>query len=116
MACAPPDETSARASLVRRTASLNAALANIGFHLRAWRCYRQQTQRALGDAVGLSQTSVSNYECGARDIRISALLEISTCLDVELRDLITTLPPAVVTRLPPGPARSRLKATRGVEH
>lgn len=91
---------------MRRTSPMNATLAEIGSHLRAWRCYRRQTQSELALAVGLTQTSVSNYEAGIRDITISALLAIAAQLEVELQTLIAMDPPVVLTRLPPGPGRT----------
>ena len=87
---------------MHRTAPVDATLAEIGSHLRAWRCYRRQAQRDLALAIGVTQATVSNYESGARDIGITVLLACSAHLDVELQTLIATDPPVVLIRLPRG--------------
>ena len=53
------------------------------------------SQSELGTSVGLPQSHISHIESGNVDIRMSSLIEIGRCLDVELmlvpRDLVPSI-------------------------
>ena len=46
------------------------------------------TQQQLADALGISQVSVTRWETGEREPRVSTLKRIASVLGCNLRDLI----------------------------
>lgn len=59
----------------------------IGHRIRTWRQRRGVSQAGLARLVGVTQSSLSNYENGKRDVSVYILLEIARVLDVDLEEL-----------------------------
>lgn len=55
--------------------------------IRTWRVRRQMSQATLADLTGITQSTLSNYENGKRDLPVSTLLRLAEHLDVDLEDL-----------------------------
>ena len=62
----------------------------IGQQLKSWRLKRHISQAGLARAAGIDQTSISNYEAGKRELRVSTLIRIAHALNVRVEDLITS--------------------------
>lgn len=56
--------------------------------IRAARIAAGMTQQQLADALGISQVSVTRWETGEREPRVSTLKRIAAVLGCNLRDLI----------------------------
>lgn len=56
--------------------------------IRAARIAAGMTQQQLADALGISQVSVTRWETGEREPRVSTLNRIASVLGCNLRDLI----------------------------
>ncbi len=56
--------------------------------IRAARIAAGMTQQQLADALGISQVSVTRWETGEREPRVSTLKRIASVLGCNLRDLI----------------------------
>jgi len=50
------------------------------------------TQAQLGDALGVSQSTINTYEVGRRRIQVSALPRVAEALGVSVEDLIGATP------------------------
>lgn len=59
----------------------------LGRRIRTWRVRRQMSQATLADLTGITQSTLSNYENGKRDLPVSTLLKLAEHLDVDLEDL-----------------------------
>lgn len=59
----------------------------LGHRIRTWRQRRGVSQAGLAERVGVTQSSLSNYENGKRDVSVYILMEIARALDVDLEDL-----------------------------
>jgi transcriptional regulator with XRE-family HTH domain len=70
----------------------------VGVKLRKARTALGATQRDVGDAVGLSQHSISNIEAGRQRIRLDELYDI--CMYLKLDPLETLPTKAEVTTSP----------------
>jgi DNA-binding XRE family transcriptional regulator len=55
------------------------------------------TQQALGDAIGLSRTSITNIEKGRQPVQFHLAVKIAKVLGVQLDSLVTATSP--VTRI-----------------
>ena len=64
------------------------ARAIIGSQIRDWRLRRHLSQAGLARAAGIDQASISNYEAGKRDLRVSTLIRIADALNVRVEDLL----------------------------
>lgn len=69
--------------------------ASFGARLKYYRTERRMTQRELGDLLGVSQETITNYERGGRFPRPSALQAIAKLLDLSLDDLLGDPRPTV---------------------
>ena len=69
----------------------------IGRRIREWRQRRGLSQLAVARAVGITQGSLSNYEQGKREPRLSTFLEMLSALDVGVGELLD-IPEIVVMR------------------
>lgn len=56
--------------------------------IRAVRIAAGMTQQQLADALGVAQQSVTRWETGEREPRVSTLKRIAAVLGCDLRDLI----------------------------
>ena len=56
--------------------------------IRAARIAAGMTQQQLADALGISQVSVTRWETGEHEPRVSTLKRIAAVLGCDLRDLI----------------------------
>lgn len=56
--------------------------------IRAARLAAGMTQQQLADALGISQVSVTRWETGEHEPRVSTLKRIASVLGCNLRDLI----------------------------
>ncbi len=63
----------------------------LGQRIRTWRQRRGISQAGLAERVGVTQSSLSNYENGKRDVSVYILMEIAEALDVDLEDLTGTV-------------------------
>ncbi|MCK9485107.1 MAG: helix-turn-helix domain-containing protein [Dehalococcoidia bacterium] len=79
-----------RAGLVERRDPL-ALRRQLGQRIRTWRQRRGVSQAELAERVGVTQSSLSNYENGKRDVSVYILMEIAGALEVELEDLTGTV-------------------------
>ncbi len=61
----------------------------IGRELKSWRLRRHISQAGLARAAGIDQASISNYEAGKRDLRVSTMIRIANALNVRVEDLLT---------------------------
>lgn len=61
----------------------------IGRQIRSWRLHRHISQAGLARAAGIDQASISNYEAGKRDLRVSTMIRIANALNVRVEDLIS---------------------------
>lgn len=61
----------------------------IGQELKSWRLRRHISQAGLARAAGIDQASISNYEAGKRDLRVSTMIRIANALNVRIEDLLT---------------------------
>lgn len=59
----------------------------LGRRIRTWRVRRQMSQAALAELTGVTQSTLSHYENGKRDLSVSMLLKLADKLDVDLEDL-----------------------------
>ena len=59
----------------------------LGRRIRTWRVRRQMSQAALADLTGVTQSTLSHYENGKRDLSVSMLLKLAEQLEVHLEDL-----------------------------
>ncbi len=59
----------------------------LGRRIRTWRVRRQLSQATLASSIGVTQSTLSNYENGKRDLSVSILLKLADNLDVDLEDL-----------------------------
>lgn len=59
----------------------------LGRRIRTWRVRRQMSQAALAELTGVTQSTLSNYENGKRDLSVSTLIRLAEKLDVDLEDL-----------------------------
>lgn len=59
----------------------------LGRRIRTWRVRRQMSQATLAELTGVTQSTLSNYENGKRDLSVSTLIRLAEKLDVDLEDL-----------------------------
>lgn len=62
----------------------------VGIELRKARNALGATQRDVGDAMGLSQNSISNIEAGRQRIRLDELYGICMYLELDPREILPT--------------------------
>jgi transcriptional regulator with XRE-family HTH domain len=60
----------------------------IGRQVRLWRLRRHVSQAGLAHAAGINQASISNYEAGKRELRVSTLIRIADALNVRIDELL----------------------------
>jgi transcriptional regulator with XRE-family HTH domain len=60
----------------------------IGRQVRIWRLRRHVSQAGLAQAAGINQASISNYEAGKRELRVSTLIRIADALNVRIDELL----------------------------
>jgi transcriptional regulator with XRE-family HTH domain len=60
----------------------------IGRQVRMWRLRRHVSQAGLAQAAGINQASISNYEAGKRELRVSTLIRIADALNVRIDELL----------------------------
>lgn len=61
--------------------------SRVGERIRMWRRRRSLSQAALAEVAGVTQSSLSNYENGKRDVSVWVLVRIADELDVSLEEL-----------------------------
>ncbi len=83
----------------------------LGQRIRTWRQRRGTSQAGLAEQVGVTQSSLSNYENGKRDVSVYILMEIAEALDVDLEDLTGSVRRARHRR-PPEPRPREAPALR----
>jgi transcriptional regulator with XRE-family HTH domain len=66
----------------------NEARAIVGREIRRWRLQRHLSQAGLARAAGIDQASISNYEAGKRDLRVSTMIRIANALSIGVEDLL----------------------------
>lgn len=71
----------------RVTSDPLASQRALGRRIRTWRVRRQMSQATLADLTAITQSTLSNYENGKRDLPVSTLLKLAEHLDVDLEDL-----------------------------
>lgn len=76
------------------TTDPNTQRRALGRRIRAWRLRRGLSQADLAEAIGVTQSSLSNYENAKRDLPASILIRIAEELEVELSDLAGHVTPA----------------------
>jgi transcriptional regulator with XRE-family HTH domain len=59
----------------------------LGSRIRTWRMRRRLSQAKLASLVGVTQSSLSHYENGKRDLSVTILIRIAQELDVDLEEL-----------------------------
>lgn len=59
----------------------------LGRRIRTWRVRRQLSQAMLAELTEITQSTLSNYENGKRDLSVSVLIKLAEQLDVDLEDL-----------------------------
>lgn len=64
-----------------------AAQRALGRRIKTWRVRRQMSQATLAELTGVTQSTLSNYENGKRDLTVSTLLRLAEQLDIDLEDL-----------------------------
>lgn len=64
-----------------------AAQRALGRRIKTWRVRRQMSQATLAELTGITQSTLSNYENGKRDLTVSTLLRLAERLDIDLEDL-----------------------------
>ncbi|MCT3301689.1 transcriptional regulator [Lactiplantibacillus pentosus] len=62
---------------------------DIAINLKKSRLLRGLTQKELADSVLLSTTAISHYENGSRIPDIDTILQLSSCLQIDIKDLVT---------------------------
>lgn len=77
--------------------------ATLGHRIRTAREARGLNQEALGAAIGLGRSSVSNVEAGRQHLAVHQLVAAAQALGVDLEDLLTG-PLPDLTRQPDRPA------------
>ncbi len=82
----------------------------IGQRIRDWRLKRGLSQVAVARVAGVTQASLSNYETGKRDLRLSTLLGVVEALDIGVGDLLDVPDTVVVRDSRLGRAVERLEA------
>ncbi|MEX1022042.1 MAG: helix-turn-helix transcriptional regulator [Dehalococcoidia bacterium] len=87
---------------IRDTTEQRVAL---GRRIRAWRVRRDLSQAGLARLAGVTQSTLSNYENGKRDLSVSILIRIADELDVDLEDLTGR----AIRRRRDGPPRERMR-------
>jgi transcriptional regulator with XRE-family HTH domain len=60
----------------------------IGRQVRTWRLRRHVSQAGLAQAAGINQASISNYEAGKRELRVSTMIRIADALNVRIDELL----------------------------
>ena len=75
----------------------SATPSDVGQRIREWRLRRELSQVEVARLSGITQTSLSNYENGKRDLPLSTLLGVSKALNVSLGDLLD-LPDVIIVR------------------
>ena len=63
----------------------------LGNQIKQLRLSRKMNQQELGDAIGVTKTSVSNYETGQRVPPLNVLRNIADCLSVPASELISCM-------------------------
>jgi len=61
--------------------------SRLGGRIRLWRRRRALSQARLAQIAGVTQSSLSNYENGKRDLSVWVLVRIAEELDVSLEEL-----------------------------
>lgn len=82
----------------------------IGRRIRAAREERMMTQEALGLAVSLTRTSITNIESGRQRISVHTLWRVAEALQVDPRNLLPE-PRVAVTAIAPNNS-NRVSASR----
>ena len=62
----------------------------IGEKIREIRCLRGLSQKQLAEKSGYTQTAISHFELGKRDLTLSALETIAKVLNVNVQDFFET--------------------------
>jgi transcriptional regulator with XRE-family HTH domain len=74
----------------------------VGEIIRSTRERAGMTQSALGEALNVTQTCVSYWEAGRRDIGVTDLIRIAAALGVQAADLLPLSGPGAEPQLPDG--------------
>ena len=61
----------------------------IGEQIKSWRLRRHISQGGLARAAGINQASISNYEAGKRELRVSTMIRIANALNVRIEELLS---------------------------
>lgn len=70
----------------------HAFFVALGARIAELRQAQGLTQAQLGDALGISQSTINTYEVGRRRIQVSALPRVAEALGVSVEDLIGAAP------------------------
>ncbi len=62
-------------------------MKRFGENLRAYRSIKKLSQRKLGELLGVSARTVSDWECGNTEPDIKTIKEITNVLNVSLDEL-----------------------------
>jgi transcriptional regulator with XRE-family HTH domain len=65
----------------------------VGRRARDWRVARGLSQARVARAAGLSQPTLSAYEAGKRQLRLTAASRLAAALEISLHDLTNGVPP-----------------------
>ncbi|MEA3291406.1 MAG: helix-turn-helix domain-containing protein [Pseudomonadota bacterium] len=66
----------------------NRLLSGEAHPLRIWREYRDLTQQALAEKIGVGKSYISQIESGQKPGSVTVLKKIAVALNVELDDLV----------------------------
>lgn len=61
---------------------------NIKNGIKMQRKSKQLSQRALGKALGISRSKVSNWEIGRRDLTVGEAVEVANFFEISLEELV----------------------------
>lgn len=67
--------------------------AALGAQIRRHRMIKKMSQRNLGDAIGLSRSSIANIEAGRQPVTLGMFLTIAKALGVDDAALLPPRPP-----------------------
>ena len=65
---------------------------HVGKRIRMWRVERRISRITLGEAIGLTEQQIQEYERGANRIGVSRLQQICTLLEIPVSFVFETVP------------------------